>query len=95
MADCDKAFDLLPLSLDVRETRGYVLLKLGMPVQAIAEYDAALEIDPNRALALYGRGLTKRQSGQAESGERDQAAALAIDPDVADAFTTAADKPRR
>jgi len=43
---------LMPTNLDVRETRGFVYLKLGDPVVASRGYDAALPVDPNRSLAL-------------------------------------------
>jgi tetratricopeptide (TPR) repeat protein len=39
------------------------------------------------ASALYGRGLARLRQGQAEQGERDIAAALAIDAKVAAQFT--------
>jgi len=84
--DTDEALKLLPLNLDVRETRGFVYLKLGDPALALNEYNAALTIDPNRALALYGRGLAKTKMGDATGGKNDQAAALTINPEVAQDF---------
>ena len=56
LADSDQALKLLPLNLEVRDTRGFIYLKLGDPALALAEYNAALTIDPNRALSLYGAG---------------------------------------
>lgn len=84
---CDTALTLMPLSLEVRETRGFVFLKLGEPTKALKEYAAVLEIDPNRALALYGRGLAECRLGKTATGERDKAAAMAIAPDIALQFT--------
>ena len=49
------------------------------------EYNAALTIDPNRALSLYGRGLARIRMGDA-AGKGDQEAALTINPEVADDF---------
>jgi tetratricopeptide (TPR) repeat protein len=52
LGGCDTALKLMPLSLDVRETRGFTFLKLKEPSKALAEYDAVLAIDANRAQAL-------------------------------------------
>lgn len=87
MNDCDMAQKLVPLSLDVRATRGFVYLKLGDPRLALHEYDAVLALDPNRPIALYGRGLARIAIGKVQEGEADKAAALALLPEVADAFT--------
>ncbi len=83
--DADQALKLLPISLDVRETRGFIFLKLNEPAQALVNYDAALDLDPNRALSLYGRGLARLRQGDA-GGKGDQEAALTINPDVANEF---------
>ena len=85
LADSDHAMKLLPLNLEVRDTRGFIYLKLGDPALALAEYNAALTIDPNRALSLYGRGLARIRMGDA-AGKGDQEAALTINPEVADDF---------
>lgn len=87
LADCDMALKARPTSLDVRETRGFIYLKLGDPAIAIVEYNAALEVDPNRALALYGRGLARIKMGRTSEGEADQAAARALDPAIESRFT--------
>jgi len=87
LADCDMALKLSPVSLDVRATRGFVYLKLGDPQLALNEYDSLLEADPNRSVALYGRGLALIAAGRKEEGEREKKAALAIDGEVADNFT--------
>ena len=82
LADCDAALKLMPLNLDVRDTRGFVYLKLGDPALAAVDYNAALDKDPNRSTALYGLGLAKIRMGDAKGGEADQAAARTIDPEV-------------
>jgi tetratricopeptide (TPR) repeat protein len=84
--DTDDALKLLPINLDVRETRGFVYLKLGDPALALNEYNAALTIDPNRAVSLYGRGLAEIRMGNTDGGKNDQAAALTINPEVAQDF---------
>ncbi len=80
--DCDAALKAMPGSLFIRNTRGFVYLKLGKPDQALVEYDAALKIDANRALSLFGRGLARGKLGKTAEGETDKAAARALDPTV-------------
>ena len=87
LVDCDTALKLMPTNPDVRETRGFIYLKLGEPMIAILEYNAALAADSNRTLALYGRGMAKIKAGQQADGERDQAAARALDPAVSTQFS--------
>jgi tetratricopeptide (TPR) repeat protein len=86
LSDSDQALKLLPLNLEVRDTRGFIYLKLGDPALALNEYNAALTIDPNRALSLYGRGLARIRMGDA-AGKGDQEAALTINPEVANDFS--------
>ncbi len=86
MQDCDRAQKLMPLNIDVRITRGFIFLKLGDPKLAINEYNAALDVDPNRPLALYGRGIARIMTGETREGEGDKAAALTLDPEVAAQF---------
>ena len=78
LADCDEGLKLAPLNLDVRDTRGFIYLTFGDPALAMNEYNAALERDPNRAIALYGRGLAKIRTGDIKGGEGDQAAARTL-----------------
>ncbi len=87
MADCDAALRLLPVNLDVRDVRGFIYLKLGDPAIAINEYNAALAIDPNRPIALWGRGLARIRLGQTKEGEADQAAARVLNPNIQRQFS--------
>ena len=87
MADCDVALKLMPVNLDVREVRGFIYLKLGDPAIAIAEYNAALAVNPNQPLALWGRGLARIRNGETKEGEADQAAARVLDPNVERQFS--------
>jgi tetratricopeptide (TPR) repeat protein len=87
LADSDQALKLLPINRDVRETRGFIFLRLGDPALALHEYNTVLDMDPNQAVSLYGRGLAKIKLGDASGGKLDQAAALAINPDVEREFS--------
>jgi tetratricopeptide (TPR) repeat protein len=82
IADCDNALKFNPTNIDGRITRGFIYLKLGDPAIAVREFSAALDVDPNRALALYGRGAARIRMGHRKEGETDIAAARAIDPGV-------------
>ncbi|HZE47662.1 MAG TPA: tetratricopeptide repeat protein [Xanthobacteraceae bacterium] len=86
VAGCDTALKLMPLSLDVRETRGFAFLKLREPSKALAEYETVLAIDANRAQALYGRGLAECRLARDADCRKDKAAALALDPGVEQQF---------
>lgn len=77
----------MPLSIAARETRGFIYLKLGDAAIAVTEYEAALQMDANQPLALYGLGLAKIRMGRKAEGEADQAAAPVLDPAVIRAFS--------
>jgi len=87
LADCEMALKTMPTNLDVRITRGFIHLKLGKPAAAIVEYNAVLAVDPNRSLALYGRGLAQIKMNHKKEGEADQAAAHALSPAVEQQFS--------
>jgi hypothetical protein len=54
---------------------------------AIADYTAALKIEPKMPTALYGRGLAQLKKGNAGVGNADMAAANAVNPKIADEFS--------
>ncbi len=88
LSDCDEALKLQPDNVQTRETRGFIFLKLGEKDIALREYDSALRADPDRPLALYGRGLVRVANGDVKSGETDKAAARALMPGVERQFTS-------
>ncbi|MCC8942498.1 hypothetical protein H8A99_40340 [Bradyrhizobium sp. Arg68] len=61
-------------------------LKLGEPDAAIADFDAALSINPKLASSLYGRGIARRKQGDADAAQADSTAAREIQPDIAKEF---------
>ena len=82
LSDCDEALKLQPDNVQTRETRGFVFLKLGEKDIALREYDTALRSDPDRPLALFGRGLILVAKGDFKNGETDKSAARALMPSV-------------
>jgi len=52
--------------------------------KAIADYNAALHLQPKSAWSLYGRGLAKLRKGLTADGQTDVAAANALEPKMAE-----------
>jgi tetratricopeptide (TPR) repeat protein len=77
---------LTPDDDNTLDTRGFAYLKSGEFDKAIADYDAALKIDPQRAASLYCRGLAKNKKGDSVGGDADIAAAIAIKADIAEEY---------
>lgn len=82
LADCDEALRLQPANLETRETRGFIYLKLGDNEIALREYEIVLRADPDRPLALYGRGLARTRKGDPRGAAVDLAAARALLPAI-------------
>ncbi|UYN97617.1 MAG: hypothetical protein KIT25_12060 [Enhydrobacter sp.] len=86
-ADCREAVSRAGDRADVRETQGFVRLKLSESRAALAEYNAALALDARRPIALYGRGIAKARLGDSRGSVADKEHALRLDPGVARAFS--------
>jgi tetratricopeptide (TPR) repeat protein len=85
MADCNLALSHIPNDADGLDARGLVYLRQSQPDQAIADFTAALKLDPKRASSLYGRAVAmKAKTGQTDSG--DASAAQALDQNIAARF---------
>ena len=84
--DCDEAQKLVPNSPEVRDTGGFLFMKMSDYAKAVVEYNSALQIDPNHARSLYGRGLAKAKTGDKAAGDAEMASAVKIDPNVAQEF---------
>jgi hypothetical protein len=50
----------------------------------MADYNAALSLEPKLAWSLYGRGLDQLRLGNASAGKADIAAATALRPKIAE-----------
>jgi tetratricopeptide (TPR) repeat protein len=60
--------------------RGLVYLDKQNYERAIADFDAALLLNPKMAKALYARGVARIRSGDVLHGNADIAAARSIEP---------------
>ena len=77
----------LPEDAKAYTNRGVAKLKLGDYRGAIADFDRAIELNPDAAAACYGRGGAKSKLGDYEGAIADYSRAIEIKPDYADAYT--------
>ncbi len=85
LADCSAALKIIrnrQAAAELRDSRGFVYFRKGDMASAIADYDAALTLQPRSAETLYKRGLAKNRSGK--DGKADITAALKLDPHAGD-----------
>ena len=99
LEDCTQAGHLMPANAPVqaravlRSNRGLALLREGRLDEALADFDAALELQPEFPLARYARGLVELKKGLRTKGETDLAAARAQAPALAAHLTSWGLKP--
>jgi tetratricopeptide (TPR) repeat protein len=84
LSDCNAALRLEPAT--ALDSRGFVYLRLGQYEKAINDCTASLDRNPESAATLYVRGLAKLRNGDSPGGERDIAAAAALDAKISDTF---------
>ncbi len=82
LSDCDGAIKHGFKVSEVMGSRGLVLLRLGRLDEAIAQYDAAIRLQPKGAWSLYGRGLARQKKGLKAEADADIQAATVIAPDL-------------
>lgn len=64
----------------IHYNRGHALGQRGRTQAAIADYDAALKLDPSFALAYYQRGQLYQMLGQSMQADMDLVRARQLDP---------------
>lgn len=82
--DCDAAVRAVRSNPSFLDSRGLVALRQGDNAGAIADFTAALAINPRLAWSLYCRSLAEKRLGQGPESARDLAAALSIDKRLPD-----------
>ncbi len=82
LADCNKAVGRSPENYVALELRGSVYLRLKDFGAAIADYDAALALNPMCNRCLYGRGLALLAQGSDAAHEADIAGARKLNPAI-------------
>ena len=74
----------LPAELDrdsagaVYASRGVIKAVLGQNLEAIADFDKAIELDPDYAYAYFFRGRARRSTGHANQAESDKRTAYRL-----------------
>jgi tetratricopeptide (TPR) repeat protein/predicted aspartyl protease len=91
--DCDTALKKGARNSAIYDSRAFVHLRQGNFDKSIADYNAALNLQPKKALSLYGRGLAQLKKGMKSAGEADIKAALEIDPRAAEMYKRAGVEP--
>ncbi len=81
MDDCNRSIDLAPNAANY-DSRGLVHLRQGSLDASIADYTAALEINPEQPDSYFGRGIAYLRDEQLSAGEADIARALELDPEI-------------
>jgi tetratricopeptide (TPR) repeat protein/predicted aspartyl protease len=82
--DCNRAVKRFGPNPGILDSRGLVRYRKGDLAGAIADYDAALKVNPKLAWSLLMRGAAKAKQGDAAGGKADQDAAKALRPAIAD-----------
>jgi tetratricopeptide (TPR) repeat protein len=85
--DCNAALAVAPRRAEILDSKGFALLRLGRWKEAIAAYDAALQLHPKLAPSLFGRGLAKRGLRQRREAEADLSTARETLPSIVQEFT--------
>jgi hypothetical protein len=73
--------------------RGILRMRRSEIPLAENDFDAATKISPKRAAVLYGRGVARRLMGAQGPGDSDIAAAILLQPDIAEEMAKEGVKP--
>jgi tetratricopeptide (TPR) repeat protein/predicted aspartyl protease len=82
LSDCDRAVRTYAYKDMALDSRGLVHLRRGEYDRAVADYNAALAINPKIAWSYYGRGLAELKTGETAKSTADFAAAHALAPNL-------------
>jgi tetratricopeptide (TPR) repeat protein len=93
IADLTASFKTQPDAWMRYARRGNIYLRKRQYESALADYDQALMFNPAYGLALYGRGIVKRLTGDTGGGDDDIAKATSLQPNVADEMARYGVKP--
>ena len=79
LGDCNAAVRAIPGNASFLDSRAFIHLRQKDDRAALADFDAALAIDPKRPWALYGRSLAETHLGMTTEAARDRALAVGLD----------------
>jgi tetratricopeptide (TPR) repeat protein len=89
LEDCSAALDVIRQAASAQvlaktiSNRGLVYLRQGKLDSALADFDAALKLQPGLPVARYGRGVVEIKKGLQAEGQTDLAAIRSEHPDLA------------
>jgi tetratricopeptide (TPR) repeat protein len=86
LSDCHHAAWLAPNEPHVRDSLGWVWLRLDDPARAIPSFDTALARNARLSSSFYGRSLARDELGDARGAAADIASARALEPGIAARF---------
>ena len=84
LREADAGLVLAPEDPDLIEEKGTIYYLLDDPLSAQDWLDRAVALNAASADALYLRGLVRAELGDADGAAADQAAAIALDPSLAE-----------
>ncbi len=86
LKDCNDALRLRPDFVAALDSRAFLQLRRGRFRDALVDYDAALKGNPRDPYSLFGRGVAKMRTGDAQGAKADMAAAAAVQNGIAAEF---------
>jgi tetratricopeptide (TPR) repeat protein len=86
MDTCNRALAINANESAYRANRGLAELRLGRLDAALTDYNVAIEADPRRAGAYYGRALVRHRQGDQAGAAADRREALTIDPAIVETY---------
>jgi tetratricopeptide (TPR) repeat protein len=86
LIDCNAALRKVSRDSGMLDNRALVYLRLGSYEKAVDDYKASLKLQPKSAWTLYGLGLAQMHTKSAADSEKTIAAAVAMSPQVANAY---------
>lgn len=87
LATLDDAHRIAPRSTAILANRATVLTSMGRTAEAMADYDAIIEVDSTATEARYKRGLLRLRSADIKGAEADMTAVDSIAPGSREADT--------
>jgi tetratricopeptide (TPR) repeat protein len=82
LKDCTKAIELSDAPQSVLDSRAMVYFRMNRYEDALADLNAALDLDPGLPASMYMRGVVRKRMGDAKASEGDLAAARMMTPQI-------------
>ena len=93
LKDCTKSMELADSPIAALDSRAMVYFRMNRMADALADLNAALEIDPSHTSSIYMRGVIRRRQGDTRQGDADLAAARLMSPQIDEDYSRYGIKP--